>query len=549
MASMELVYKLIIIVLVTFVASITLVAFQNFIDPLMHHKTIYKVIIPCIAVTLFPIMGFLYYKKTDNPIMIVWGMMFFSIIIGFLLTIREGNWLHGAAIASYNIVFCYYLFGLKKARFIIYPHLISLVVVGIYVTWPDAHVGHTITHEILHNLYYGIPVIGSVEVMLTYLEKLTERTTDLEENRQVLSRSIRSMGHDLRTPLNGIIGLTSVISSKYEDDDETKKYTKLINGSAIQLNLIVENIIEISKARALQIKVTKNTFNVRNSINDIINILDTVRYHGVNVKLQSNIDESSLIETDQQIFTRIMYNLISNAYKFTYEGSVTIGADILSTDAVRKKQVVRFTVEDTGIGMEQELIKNLGADFLRADDTGSVHGHGLGMGIVKQYLEILGSELVVRSDVGRGTIMSFDLEVPVLSEITSEHIRVESKDSVIVVVDDAGVNLTVLETILNQLGYFRVCTFDHPRDAWEFIRRNHVDLLITDHMMPDIIGTELIDKVKGEKPHVPCIIQTGADTKDFDIIKSVDAYGTEIVHKPFSIDDISKAVNKSLGNI
>ncbi len=260
-----------------------------------------------------------------------------------------------------------------------------------------------------------------IENAYLFLEKLIEsakidRKTALEAN-EAKSLFLANMSHEIRTPMNGIIGFTELLKST-DTNDEQKEFISIIEKSSENLLSIINNILDLSKIESKNIEVESSIFNSVEIFEGTIKRFSTAATEkNINLNYYCDPMISRQLKGDSTKLTEVLTNLLNNAIKFTnYGGDVTLSIEKLSKN--KGKALLKFTVEDTGIGMTKQQLSKIFQPFTQADldTTRKYGGTGLGLTISKQYVELMNGELKVESQKDKGTTFSFSIE---LEEIPS----------------------------------------------------------------------------------------------------------------------------------
>ena len=287
------------------------------------------------------------------------------------------------------------------------------------------------TFEILYNPKNGepfpvelsySPVIENNKVQYVHLvmrdnterkkleEDLKKAKEEAEEGANLKAAFLANMSHEIRTPMNGIIGFTDLLKQENLSSEKRTYYIDIISKSGKHLLNLINNIIDISKIDAEQVRIFEDECKLNFCLLDLYNFFNDLveKENNGNVKLNVNygipVGEDS-IQTDETRLRQIITNLIGNAVKFTEKGSININSSI------NKDGNILISVEDTGIGMTQEEISVIFERFRQADDstTKNYGGTGLGLAISKAYVEMLGGELWVESKKGKGSTFYFTI--------------------------------------------------------------------------------------------------------------------------------------------
>ncbi len=243
-------------------------------------------------------------------------------------------------------------------------------------------------------------------------EKVALRTRELEDSKRKAVESdalktsfIQNLSHEIRTPLNGIVGFSELLVHENKSEDKKKKYASIITKSSNQLISIVEDVIAVSDLETSTVPVLKADTEIKSVFEALKNNFDEKIKVNVSLCFNNNTgNDSHIIHTDKDKLYLILCKLIDNAVKFSEDGTITVGYTI-----IQKK--IKFYVRDQGIGIEKSLQEKIFDRFWQTEHgaTRSYGGIGLGLTISKAYVELLGGELWVESEPGKGAVFSFML--------------------------------------------------------------------------------------------------------------------------------------------
>lgn len=238
-------------------------------------------------------------------------------------------------------------------------------------------------------------------------QELIEAKEKAEESDRLKSVFIHNLSHEIKTPLNGIVGFTDLLSNNPIDKEENAAYIEIIRNCTKQLERIINDILEISRLDTKQVHVIEELTNLNNLISDQYYIfLDTAKGKGLYLKVENGLpDEESNIIVDDSKLIKIISNLIENAFKFTGQGGITIGYNL------RNDRIILF-VKDTGIGIPAEKQRGIFERFAQADQKLSrkFDGLGLGLAIAKENTELLSGSISIESEPGKGS--TFYVNIP-----------------------------------------------------------------------------------------------------------------------------------------
>lgn len=365
---------------------------------------------------------------------------------------------------------------------------------------------------------------GDVTGYLVLINDLTEHIKamqTLEEARRQAEAANRSkslflstMSHEIRTPINAVMGMSEIIVRETKED-ATLEQALQIRSASHTLASIINNVLDISKIESGKMELVKQPYSVPKMLKDLKNII-SLRAEKKNLELIFDIDKntpSSLIGDEIRI-RQIITNLLSNAVKYTQKGKITVTVSAEMTDS--PKQVLLFVrVADTGQGIRPEQIPHLFQAYDRLDEqkVHNIEGTGLGLGIVKKLLNLMNCEIHVDSEYKKGSCFWFkllqtvDSDIPVgsiLFEETRPDLRsfISLPDACIMAVDDNPSNLVVLQGLLKTTkATFHAVT--SGKDCLKLAAMKHFDLILMDHMMPEMDGIETFHRLKALEGN-PC---------------------------------------------
>ncbi len=246
-----------------------------------------------------------------------------------------------------------------------------------------------------------------VKAEILHKNEELERTKETaEKSDQLKTIFLQNISHELRTPMNGIMGFSQILLNTGIYDEKQKKYLQIITDSSNQLLRIVDDIMEISKIETDSIQVCENSFQVDQLLRKIYSLFDLEAVRkGIRLKANHGKEnEHCVIVSDEQKIRQILTNLLSNAIKYTTDGNIEFGYELEKTE-------IKFFVSDTGIGIEKELQMKIFERFERSPEAliSTDRGTGLGLAISRGLLKNLGGNIWVDSEPGRGSTFYFTI--------------------------------------------------------------------------------------------------------------------------------------------
>lgn len=357
-----------------------------------------------------------------------------------------------------------------------------------------------------------LSIIRDITERKEYEEKLKEATRKAEESDMLKSAFLANMSHEIRTPMNAILGFGQLLREKQFDREKQNKFLDIVVVRSKNLLQIINDIIDISKIEANQLKIEKHEFSLDKMLYELFSIFEaeiaTANKEDLKIEFKAELyKEASYIESDKVRLRQILTNLISNAIKFTDKGKIKFGYKI-------EKEMLQFFVKDTGIGIPKEALGHIFERFRQADgsNTREFGGTGLGLSISKQLVEMMGGNIWVESEVDKGSKFYFTIPFkPVSKNNELQKNKQESipdlSDHCFLLVEDDAVSMTYLEEILQPTKVKIVKAFDGEQ-ALEKFKSEKVDLILMDIHLPKMSGNEATREIKKINKSVPVIAQS-----------------------------------------
>lgn len=378
-------------------------------------------------------------------------------------------------------------------------------------------------------LYYVVPrcliyiafamVCNSIfKIVSGSLEK-AKLTKELEKAKEEAERANRAktqflarMSHEIRTPINAVLGMNEMILEE-STEEVVQNYAHDVKDSSMLLLNIVNDLLDSSKIESGKMELVEDKYEIGSLLNDLYN-MSRIKAKEKQLELQFEIDAQmprGYIGDDKRI-KQVVLNLLTNAVKYTRKGSVVMSVNC--KDITEDMATLCFAVKDSGIGIKPEDMEKLTGEFQRFDlaRNKNIEGTGLGLNIVRQFLQLMGSELHVQSEYEKGSVFSFELKQRIvnreplgdfrkrLQQVDDEKIRLSytAPEAKILVVDDSRMNLKVF-TGLMKASQIQIVEATSGMECLDRLRRQNFDIVFLDHMMPDMDGVETLRIIKEEK--------------------------------------------------
>ena len=407
----------------------------------------------------------------------------------------------------------------------------------------NKHIIETFVHQV------------SVALHRAQLEfELVQSKEKAEESDKLKSAFLANMSHEIRTPINGILGFIELIDNEDTSEGNKKKYTEIIyNNSKILVNLI-DDIIDISKIEAGQIKIEKKDISLNVLMNQVYTsfLSNKLFKDKMEVKLRMKkhfTNDNSNIKTDPVRLRQVLTNLVGNAFKFTECGFIEFGYQLS-----QNKNDLIFYVKDTGIGIPQQKLNVIFERFTQVDHSASRRygGSGLGLAISKAIVELLGGNMMVESMESEGSTFKFTIpyEKALKSDIEKPSVRRQKinynwSDKTLLIAEDDKFSYKFLETFLQQTKINILHAVD-GKEAVQFCKGNNkIDLVLMDIQMPEMNGYDATKKIKQLRKSLPVIAQT-ANALEEEKQKCYDAGCDDYLTKPVSIKEMLAKIDSHL---
>jgi len=397
--------------------------------------------------------------------------------------------------------------------------------------------------------------ISNISPQKSFLRQLVKSKEEAEYGKKVKENFLANMSHELRTPINGVIGLTQLLR-KTPMNDQQLSMLELLETSSQSLLGVINDVLDISKIESGKFNIIRAPNNIREVIASVFQLLKfkaDEKMVDMLLDIDPNLPEYMMI--DALRLNQVLMNLLSNAIKFTDRGHVKLKVYVIDSDKDRLK--IKFSIEDTGIGIAEEKLSKIFDSFEQAEiDTANIYGGtGLGLTIVKKLVELKGGELTVSSRIGKGSIFNIInwitiAEKPKLKkENRADHKKLPPFNQLsILVAEDNMVNQFILAKMLKDWNV-NVEMVDNGRKLIEKLHQQNFDIILMDTHMPDMNGYQTAKAIRMDfeepKRSIP-IISLSAAALDHEKEEAISAGMNDVLSKPFQPHELHDKIQKML---
>lgn len=417
---------------------------------------------------------------------------------------------------------------------------------------------------------YKIRIFSLKKSNLKLEKRVEERTIQLKKAKeeaeianQAKSEFLANMSHDIRTPMNAILGFAEIMNGKISDPKLTH-YLESIHSSGKSLLTLINDILDLSKVEAGRLELQYDAVSSQDLFNEMKVVFgQNIEDKGLNLIIDIPPDLPKSLILDDTRIRQILINLIGNSLKFTESGYIKLSIRYSYSGEIKHSTLdFLFSVEDTGMGIPDNQQESIFGVFsqITGQKTSKFGGTGLGLAITKKLVEMMGGEITVNSEVGKGStfkVLLKGVEVASREAVASQQDKkidfasIKFDKSTILIADDIDFNRELLGGFLEGYG-FEIVEVDNGRAAIDKVKEHHPDLILMDMKMPEMDGYEASNIIKKDEElkRIPIIAVTASAMKeDEEIIKALyDGYLRKPISKTDLILELIKFLPHSGGN-
>lgn len=387
------------------------------------------------------------------------------------------------------------------------------------------------------------------------LEKaLIEARLKAEESSRNKAKFLANMSHEIRTPLNGIIGMIEQMSFTNLDPNQTK-FLEIINSASDTLLTIINDILDVSRIESGKFSIEKTPFSIVDTVSKTVELLDFKTKENQN-KLTYAIDAKLMNSYigDSHRINQILFNLVGNSIKFTKNGIIDIHCDLVRRHSDHDE--IRFSIRDTGKGMDQEFLQRIFREFEQEDTTiaRKYGGSGLGLYITRSLVSLMDGKMRIESAKGIGTLVEITLpfeksEAEIKIQKSNDKLNTESiKGAKILIAEDNYLNRIVIKTILDKYGV-DIDNAENGKIAIEKAKANKYHLIFMDVQMPEMDGLQATRWIRNNINSDIPIVGLSANALTEEVNDCLNAGMSDYLIKPYTETELIQVILNWLGKV
>ena len=519
-------------------AGISLVLYLTFFKLILANKNNLNIVTHLMIVSGLFITWSILFVSAQRINIVSLQFVFMIILSSFYLLNRKWGLIY-SILAILPIIFFILFFNEGDLQFIDKPNPLALPARFLIITlnFVTFTVAHYLYREAFQNIIDSKEELNAqLKIALDKAEKLAQTKADF----------LSTMSHELRTPLNMVIGMTELLRET-PHDKEQEENLKMLNFGALNLHSLINDVLDFNKLESGKLQLEKVNVNLNELMTTLTNGMQTqVKDKALTLGLELDKKLSSLVViTDPIRLSQIVYNLLSNGIKFTSKGNVSLQLMVKGID--NENVNIQFVIKDSGIGISKEKQAVIFEPFTQAstNTTRNYGGTGLGLSIVKQLLELFNSNLKLESKLGEGTIVTFDITLPIGTvDVINEDEKIQESNTLhnlkMLIVEDNVLNTFLIKKICSKWNVLPVMV-ENGFDAINEVMHNKYDVVLMDLHMPEMDGYAASKAIRllpnGSFNQLNIIAFTASVSNDLES-KIKEAGMNDFLRKPFKSNDL-----------
>ena len=541
----------------------------------MEYET--KSILPLFVSVIYLMFVFCFATKYPNKIMLfkvltLVPMLFF--VIPYLYMGTEGGGIK-SGMPIWMVLGLLMIFLFTKGIYFVVLFAITLItyigcIIFSYV-YLQEHLG-----QLEEIYYYQDNILAIVAVSLScglvfkYQQRYEERSKKKIEQEKMKaqkandakSQFLANMSHDIRTPMNAILGMTEMANYNIDDKEKVQECLKKINDSSVMLLHLINNVLDMSEIESHELKLKEMKFGLKEVVSELYNVLEqNAMSKGLTLEMHSIEIQDNRLVGDVVRLRQVFMNLLSNSIKFTPAGgSVSLVVkQIDSSEQTDGLATFLIGVKDNGIGMKKEFVDTMIFKPFERDETQYVNkteGNGIGMSITKNILDVMDADFQIDSVLGKGTTFTIKIKFKIDRETEKEEHREDDripnlKGKKILIVEDNEINMEIILAILERT-QAEIINAWNAEDAIEIYEKSEAgwfDLILMDIQLPGMNGYDATKKIrsldKKDAAEIPIFAMT-ANAFSQDVEQSLHSGMNEHISKPIDIEELYQKIQKYL---
>ncbi len=402
---------------------------------------------------------------------------------------------------------------------------------------------------------------ASNEEMEAMNEELIESMEEARKADKAKTEFLATMSHELRTPLNGVLGFSRILKGTPLNENQ-QEFVDIVIHSANNLLGLISDILDFSRIETNRLDLILEKTDIKKLVKHTLEVVQSKAMEK-GIELVNDVQETfpGLVSIDSLRFNQVLLNLLTNAIKFTDEGSVTVTVKKNGIDQEKKMVDLHFSVRDTGIGIGEEHQKIIFDLFSQADmsNTRKFGGTGLGLAIATQLLNKMGSDLQLTSTPGKGSDFYFDIVLPYYEEASSEEngkttpVAVDTETKIsdlagkkILLVEDDPINMKLAKAALSSFsGEIELLEAKNGKEAYHLFLEHQPDMVLMDIIMPELDGYQATAMIRDHDQQIPIVAMTAKALKK-DKVDCLAAGMNDYISKPISLNQLKETLTRYL---